>query len=1196
MSTHSYQGLVNERDDDPKSSGVFDIESPINTEKSPINRRWIYIVLLIVFTVLILVLLSARGDLPYIQPDKTSKLELFDDLGRFVLRDFDTAKPMSSFLAGLGGVWGVPMWAFYVNRGQGITSFGIQNKDNAIAKFNTAEKAYQQTPFTGFRTFIKGKRGDKKWNTMPFFPNSGPDNKDVVPTRNMIIGMNEMEVEEINKELDIQTNILYYTIPNEDFPALVRQTTITNTDQSSSLEIEILDGLARLIPSGLSSGVLDAMGRTMEAWMNVYNAGTGAGFQNGVTQPFYHISQGVADTAKVQIIKDGHFVLSFIENNDTVAALPDLLPFVVDPYLVFGTDTTLSYPTLYFSDKAPPLSAFVRQSQGTTSRTPCSFSGYSTTLAPGANITITSVYGHAQDLESFVGYYTPKIIRPGFITKKRQEANELVDKITERVSSNTGSALFDAYVKQAFLDNVLRGGLPIILHDDGINKPIIYHTFSRIHGDIERDYNFFQIDTTYYSQGPGNFRDVNQNRRLDVFHTPKIGTFNIHMFLSFVQADGYNPLTVATTNFKVKASKLDSLIKSFDITIRNDAIDLKLNSILTKPFRIGTLFNDFKSNGIIINGDKNDIVTKIVAASEQVTAGQFAQNGFWADHWTYTYDLIDNYLTIFPDKQEYLFYDSSPVPFYFSPAIIKPREDRYTLIDDPESPNGKSIRVYNAISAAGSSDYPLERTLAAVEIVNDPDYVVDIYGAGAPWQKNLIDKKPFTVSVFVKLLILSVLKFSTLDPLGMGVEMEGGKPGWNDAMNGLPGIVGSGMPETYELLRIIQNLIKVNDASQRSIDIPVEFYDFLITLNEALEQYQLSSKDEAAEFGLWDTSNVAREVYRKKVVAYFSGVYQTVPSSEIGPILQNIVTKVNIGIKRALSTTQTGISPSYFYYESVDHRIVSNLSIPLPPGTQPKVLPVKFKLHTLPIFLEGPVRHMKITSDIDELRNVYNLVKSSGLYDKPLQMFMLSESLEGMAQEIGRMMAFSPGWLENQSVWLHMSYKFYLELLRAHLYDEFFTEIKTGLVPFMDHKRYGRSPLEAASFIVSSAFPDPNLHGAGFLARLSGSTAEFLSMWQIIMAGHNPFQYVNKSLTLKLSPIIPRWLFNQDGELSFTFLGQVKVTYHNPSLTDTWKITPKNAVLVDSFGHSNYDDDAIFDDITANKVRNGEIVAIDVYY
>lgn len=53
---------------------------------------------------------------------------------------------------------------------------------------------------------------------------------------------------------------------------------------------------------------------------------------------------------------------------------------------------------------------------------------------------------------------------------------------------------------------------------------------------------------------------------------------------------------------------------------------------------------------------------------------------------------------------------------------------------------------------------------------------------------------------------LAVIKFATLDPLGMGVEMEGGKPGWNDAMNGLPGLLGSGTPETFELLRLLRFL------------------------------------------------------------------------------------------------------------------------------------------------------------------------------------------------------------------------------------------------------------------------------------------------------------------------------------------------------------------------------------------------------
>ena len=34
----------------------------------------------------------------------------FDELGRFVLRGYDTAKPFASFQPGLGGKFGVPMW------------------------------------------------------------------------------------------------------------------------------------------------------------------------------------------------------------------------------------------------------------------------------------------------------------------------------------------------------------------------------------------------------------------------------------------------------------------------------------------------------------------------------------------------------------------------------------------------------------------------------------------------------------------------------------------------------------------------------------------------------------------------------------------------------------------------------------------------------------------------------------------------------------------------------------------------------------------------------------------------------------------------------------------------------------------------------------------------------------------------------
>ena len=109
------------------------------------------------------------------------------------------------------------MWVFYVNRGQGVGSFGIQNKDGAIAKYNSAEKVYQQVAYTGFRTFVRAKRGGMEWGRMPFTPSKG--NK---PARHMSIGMNVMQITEIDDSLiNLQTDVEYLPVTNQNFPGLV---------------------------------------------------------------------------------------------------------------------------------------------------------------------------------------------------------------------------------------------------------------------------------------------------------------------------------------------------------------------------------------------------------------------------------------------------------------------------------------------------------------------------------------------------------------------------------------------------------------------------------------------------------------------------------------------------------------------------------------------------------------------------------------------------------------------------------------------------------------------------------------------------------------------------------------------------------------------------------------------------------------
>ncbi|CAD7766944.1 MAG: hypothetical protein DNFNHJIP_00346 [Candidatus Argoarchaeum ethanivorans] len=58
-----------------------------------------------------------------------------DSEKRFVIENYNWAKPFSSFFPGIGGKWGVPLWAYYVNRGQCVSSIGIRDKDDAIMEF-----------------------------------------------------------------------------------------------------------------------------------------------------------------------------------------------------------------------------------------------------------------------------------------------------------------------------------------------------------------------------------------------------------------------------------------------------------------------------------------------------------------------------------------------------------------------------------------------------------------------------------------------------------------------------------------------------------------------------------------------------------------------------------------------------------------------------------------------------------------------------------------------------------------------------------------------------------------------------------------------------------------------------------------------------------------------------------------------------
>ena len=135
--------------------------------------------------------------------------------------------------------------------------------------------------------------------------------------------------------------------------------------------------------------------------------------------------------------------------------------------------------------------------------------------------------------------------------------------------------------------------------------------------------------------------------------------------------------------------------------------------------------------------------------------------------------------------------------------------------------------------------------------------------------------------------------------------------------------------------------------------------------------------------------------------------------------------------------------------------------------------------------------------------------------------------------------------------------------------------------------------MENSSFIVSSAHPDESLHGRGFVARLTGATAEFLSLWSLMTAGPRPFFMKDGELCLSFKPTLPRWLFREDGTLTFTFLGGCSVTCRRYETSSEYaQVTA--AILDLPMGHRVSLPGDVIGAPYAAMIRNGEIRHIEL--
>lgn len=117
-----------------------------------------------------------------------------------------------------------------------------------------------------------------------------------------------------------------------------------------------------------------------------------------------------------------------------------------------------------------------------------------------------------------------------------------------------------------------------------------------------------------------------------------------------------------------------------------------------------------------------------------------------------------------------------PLRYFFSTATVKPRSEKYVL---DLTQDGKGYHVLQLDATYYNEDKAAEQKAFF-------DQNTGLLGIEANWQRTSAGEA-FKVSAIAKLFGLGAIKYAMRDAWGMGIEYEGGRPGWLDSMNGLPG-------------------------------------------------------------------------------------------------------------------------------------------------------------------------------------------------------------------------------------------------------------------------------------------------------------------------------------------------------------------------------------------------------------------------
>ncbi|MEX0327011.1 MAG: hypothetical protein AB3N33_13070 [Puniceicoccaceae bacterium] len=461
-------------------------------------------------------------------------------------------------------------WLFLLSNG-GLTA-GRINPDHALLPYYTQDKMKDLAGQSGSTTFIRlgGGAGAPVW--APFSEQASRDDSLHRNVRKNLYG-NHIVLEEINTKAGLTCRVSWR--PSERF-GFVRKVEILNTGNEAA-ELEILDGLRNIMPSGLNQRFQNEFSILGDAYKQTELAGPA---NIGV----YHLSSVPTDLASpMEALKASVAWQIGLEGTTQLLSETQVTDFYRTGSVTGETSIRgmrgaylcatrmqiqpgeskcwyLCADVDYNSAKVEALQAFLSGDDDIIGaiETDCRGTGerLSQMLANADGLQMTADASRAMRHTSNTlfnlmrggafptGYSLPV---QDVVANVKHFNKEAAAELESLLEGTDGLTCYDPWDS----DHPLAKGSPDLLR---LLREYLPLSFSRRHGDPSRPWNRFSIEIKEADGSPrfyyqGNWRDIFQNWEALMHAYPEYAEAGICRFLNASTADGYNPYRVTKDGF-----------------------------------------------------------------------------------------------------------------------------------------------------------------------------------------------------------------------------------------------------------------------------------------------------------------------------------------------------------------------------------------------------------------------------------------------------------------------------------------------------------------------------------------------------------------------------------------------------------------------------------------------------------------------